>query len=656
MLKPHKICASLFLLILCLTNAQAQGDIAKSATPDALTITASASNERVRFTAPATVVQIRLEVYASSGKKLFDNELRGGNVLDWHLQNGQAEPLLDDTYLCVVTVKNLSGKITQRIGSVRVEKSVASLQPAAASQMTAQQSDAIGPVEENATLTILNDGETQTATVIAHDGTDGQLIRGRGALSFRLGDFYSGKDTEQMRLTAEGNLGIGITNPQVRLDVDGVIRASQGIIFPDGTTQYSAASKTLGAKSTMPDQVSDQILGGKHKFHTETVTQNHIAKFTDGFGTLGDSGITETAGGLISIGTPGSPDSLLNIQGTIPSLLGHMSVIRTTGSNNGFGLLMDATGTGNNNLGLSVNGVRKASFAWDNSRNFLGFVNFNYSSADFSLRVNSDGSLTFHDGASSAERFRITAAGNVGIGTFIPAKKLVVGGGLGNSGVFNDGIFVNIPGGAAITARDSTTGVEVQVNAETSGIGTVGTFTNHPLNFRTNNIERMRITTSGFVLVDGNLGVGGNLSAHNLPGVEFDVPTIDSVLDQGTDTTLAGNATATIKTIVVDVPADGFLVLFGSVRANSCGDGSAGRLDLFDESGGIGTFATAWFDGAASNNTFGPPTTTQTIQGVLPVSAGSRTLSLKFKNDCSLDTHYLNNTGSFIAMFFPVRY
>jgi hypothetical protein len=57
-----------------------------------------------------------------------------------------------------------------------------------------------------------------------------------------------------MRLTADGNVGIGITNPQVRLEVDGLIRASQGIVFPDGTTQYSAASKTLGAKSTMPGQ------------------------------------------------------------------------------------------------------------------------------------------------------------------------------------------------------------------------------------------------------------------------------------------------------------------------------------------------------------------------------------------------------------------
>ena len=405
------------LLVVSIVCAQEQNAATGSrSTP---TVTAAATADRVRFTAPSTAVQIRLEVYGANGEKLFDNEIRGGNVIDWHLQDGQAERLSDGSYLCVVTSKSLSGRMSQKLGRITIENAAASVQPIDTTQLTAQQTQAVGPLEENTSLTVLKEGETQTGTIIAHNGTDGQLIRGRGALSFRIGDFYSGKDREQMRLTEEGNLGIGITNPQVRLDVDGVIRASQGIIFPDGTTQYSAASKTLGAKSTAPDQ----MLGDKHKFQAESVTQNHIAKFTDGGGTLGDSVITETAGGLLGIGTP-SPDSLLNIQGTIPSLLGHMSVIRTTGSNNGFGLLMDATGSGNNNLGLSVGGSPKAGFSWDNSRNFLGFVNFNYSANDFSLRVNANGSLTFHDGASSAERFRITKDGNVGIGTAAPLAKL----------------------------------------------------------------------------------------------------------------------------------------------------------------------------------------------------------------------------------------
>ena len=447
-----RLVTSAAAILLLVSTVCAQGQSLASSSRSTITVTAAATADRVRFTAPSTVVQMRIEVYAANGEKLFDNEIRGGNVIDWHLQDGQAERLSDGSYLCVITSKSLSGRMSQKLGRITIENAAASVQPIDTTQLTAQQTQAVGPLEENASLTVLKEGETQTATVIAHNGDDGQITRGKGALSFRIGDFFSGKDTEQMRLTAEGNLGIGITNPQVRLDVDGVIRASQGIIFPDGTTQYSAASKTLGAKSTMPDQVSDQILGGKHKFQTESVTQNHIAKFTDGGGTLGDSVITETAGGLLGIGTP-SPDSLLNIQGTVPSLLGHMSVIRTTGSNNGFGLLMDSTGSGNNNLGLAVGGSHKAAFSWDNSRNFLGFVNFNYSANDFSLRVNADGSLTYHDGVSSAELFRITAAGNVGIGTNNSAAKLDVAGDINTSTQYNIGgsRVLSIPGNSNTT-------------------------------------------------------------------------------------------------------------------------------------------------------------------------------------------------------------
>src|SRR5438128_5989433 len=188
-------CTSLLINGLVLSTAIAQAQTANSqtnatATPQqsGVTVTVAASGERVRFTAPSSVVQIRLEVYNSAGKKLFDNEVRGGNVLDWRLQDGQAELLADDGYLCIVTVKSISGRITQRIGSVTIEKSIASVQAVDASQMTAQQSQAIGPVEENASLTVLKEDENQTTTVLAHNGEDGQITRGKGALSFRIGD------------------------------------------------------------------------------------------------------------------------------------------------------------------------------------------------------------------------------------------------------------------------------------------------------------------------------------------------------------------------------------------------------------------------------------------------------------------------------------
>ena len=52
-------------------------------------------------------------------RKSADEEIRGGNVFDWHLQDGQAQRLAPGAYVCVVTAKSISGKLTQKIGTVR---------------------------------------------------------------------------------------------------------------------------------------------------------------------------------------------------------------------------------------------------------------------------------------------------------------------------------------------------------------------------------------------------------------------------------------------------------------------------------------------------------------------------------------------------------
>ena len=109
-------------------------------------------------------------------------------------------------------------------------------------QLNAAQQQVVGPLEENNALIILKADEAEPATVLANNGSDGQIIRNRGALSFRLGDFFSGNDTEQMRLTEEGNLGIGTENPRTKLDVAGTIHATKGIEFDDGTVQTTGLS------------------------------------------------------------------------------------------------------------------------------------------------------------------------------------------------------------------------------------------------------------------------------------------------------------------------------------------------------------------------------------------------------------------------------
>src|SRR5204862_6126492 len=142
---PSRLLICLLLFFSLLRPAMAQDNKATNAQHSAMTITASASAGRVRFTADSSGVQIRLEVYDSMGRRMFDNEVRGGNVLDWHLEDGQAQRLVDDTYLCVITVKSLSGKITQEVGSVIIKNASVSLRQADPAEITAAQAQAVGP-------------------------------------------------------------------------------------------------------------------------------------------------------------------------------------------------------------------------------------------------------------------------------------------------------------------------------------------------------------------------------------------------------------------------------------------------------------------------------------------------------------------------------
>ena len=87
--------------------------------------------------------------------------------------------------------------------------------------------------------------------------------------------------------------------------------------------------------------------------------------------------------------------------------------------------------------------------------------------------------IAFSEGG--AEAMRIDSSGNVGIGTSSPLRKL---------DVYGDAQFKDVSGIATTIYSEITTGV-----------GAVGTDNNYPFAFATNGIERMRINSSGNLLV-----------------------------------------------------------------------------------------------------------------------------------------------------------
>ena len=197
------------------------------------TITVSISANGIRFAALRSIKQMRLEVFNDSGDSLYNSGFQPGSVRDWTLEDKTGQPLPDGSYLCVVTFRDVSGRLDLRRGTVLVQGGQGALKLGEGQQ--------VGAVEQEKALTPVSDSKQTAVTLTVHDGTNGQLVSTRGGMSFRVGDFFAGQDRELMRLTPDGNLGIGITHPQVRRDVDGLIRASQGILFADGTIQTTAA-------------------------------------------------------------------------------------------------------------------------------------------------------------------------------------------------------------------------------------------------------------------------------------------------------------------------------------------------------------------------------------------------------------------------------
>jgi hypothetical protein len=395
--------STVWLIIIAETTLAQEDKIARVPGPNPI-VTGTATADRVRIAAPSAVVQLRLEVYDLAGQKRLDTEQRGGNVLDWHLQEGTGQRVADGTYLCVVTIKDLSGRLSQKLGLITVSGQSTMLRSAPVAELSAAQAQAVGPIEsEEESLTVMPAEDAQPVTVVANNGDEAQLARTRGPLTFRVGDFFSGNDKEQMRLTEEGNLGIGTAKPKAKLDVAGMIRAREGFLFSDGSTlnvnDKGALTLTNSNGSVIPN-----VAGSG--------TQNQVVKWTDNAGTLGDSAITEV-GGRVGIGVT-NPTYKLVVGPDIGPGLTTSDLTVSRGAGQSVSVFAGATGAHGMNFG------------WDEA-NQRAFVNAPVQSP-----------ITFTHGGVS-ERMRIATNGNVGIGTNNAQSLLDVAGNINTSTQYNIG-------------------------------------------------------------------------------------------------------------------------------------------------------------------------------------------------------------------------
>src|SRR5215510_1292558 len=433
----ERLLACLLTAALCASVSAQKLNV--SSQSSSVMVTAAAAGERVRITAGAAVAHLRVEVYSADGQKVIDQEIRGGNVFDWHLQNGQGEVVPPGNYVCVVTTKAVSGRLSQKFGSLSIEEKSVNVRVLDSQELSPAQAQTIGPVEENSSWIVADKDEPQTATVIAHDGQDGQMIRGRGSLTFRIGNFFTGNDQEQMRLTEAGNLGIGTSSPKAKLDVAGTVRAERFLIARPKTT----GSDTTTAGTTADAANIQPLIAG-------TGTQDRIAKWTDNAGTLGDSGIIEIASGLVGIGTS-SPTVNLDVRkpgGNAPirsvnETFGVRGVIAQQHSTNVVGAVF--VGLKSRGTFAAPSAVVPGDFGGFFSNKWFDGSSYVQSGA-FGVTVDGPVSpgvvptrLSFITSSSSGdgptahgvERMTILSGGNVGIGTTTPVGRLNIAGSAG---------------------------------------------------------------------------------------------------------------------------------------------------------------------------------------------------------------------------------
>ena len=374
------------------------------------TVTAAVTANGVRFVAFGEVQQMRLEVFDAAGVEVFDSGFRAGNVRDWSLKRKRSQAIADGTYQLVVTIRDLDGRLSLKQCAVSVQDEQAALALGAAELAT-------GPeVEQVAVAPAI---EETAVTAVTHDGREGQLTRTRGAFSFRLGDFFRGNEQEQMRLTEDGKLGIGTTEPQAKLDVAGDIRAAgniqatQGISFPDGTVQTTGLSGRRDADGNLIPNAAG------------TGTQNQIAKWaeTGGAGTLTNSIITETPAGNIGISNA-APTTKLSVLGAAGAELrfdkGAQSITPVLNV-----ISQPANTTLGAAAGLAAGG---------------GGSSFNFSdNLPFFIVKDTKSNVVNNNLGFGTPLLTVHPSGNVGVGPTNPTAKLDVSGNINTSTQYNIG-------------------------------------------------------------------------------------------------------------------------------------------------------------------------------------------------------------------------
>jgi hypothetical protein len=449
-------------------------------------VTAMVSGDGVRFAALALARRIRLEVLSAQGVLLYDSGFRPGNLFEWGIVDQQGSSPSDGLYGCLITVEDLQGRITYRQGAFQLSSGKVTFHR----QLAGGSSEAgIASGEEDFPALLSED--PLPFTIVSHDGQEGWIESGSGGLSFYAGGgALERSPTPHLRLTTNGDFGIGVADPKARLDVAGVIKTSEGIQFADGTilkmdggqavlvSGNDTGAARVGQAGSTP--VSGRTGGNVSRLLADrgispvlavdgSGTAGSIVKWTTST-TLGDSVIAES-GGNVGVGTA-NPSQLLEVRKDQ-----HASTyLKVTNADN-------TDGSSRSRIALIGGTVTQEMQSIATDGGYFGTT----SNHPFYIYTN------------SATRAAFDKNGNVGIGTLNPSQLFEVRRDQHASTYMQvtNTDNTDATSRARISLVGGTVVQEMQSIAKDGGY--FGTTSNHPFNIYTNSATRLTIDTAGKV-------------------------------------------------------------------------------------------------------------------------------------------------------------
>ena len=319
-------------------------------------------------------------------------------------------------------------------------------------------------------------------------------------------------NTERMRITSGGNVGIGTTSPADKLHVDGGIYANpvyavaiSGTGAPYYGTNITLASDvgaTAGATrmwsrydgtgyaaTSFERATNSQAYNSDPRLLTYAESMRISGNGNVGIGTTAPASKLQVDGGsysfiagydsgnrrvYIGLDSAGEP----SIQGALSNASARQISINPSGGNVGIG-----TTSPSQKLDVTGNIAANSIYLYDSTSNDRNVLDLDGSDNLQISTGTSTGSRAITFFTEGSERMRITAASNVGIGTTSPSEKLHVAGNILSSNVI---LWNN--GNGALT-WDTNLLITEAIGAKSLG-------------YNTNGSERMRITS------DGNVGIG----------------------------------------------------------------------------------------------------------------------------------------------------